>query len=459
MDEHDRPAEGCLVAVVRIPARILAFAVVVPVRFVWELLVLAWRAASRALASAGRAVHSYLIAPVGRALGWTGKALYAYLLTPVGRAVAAVLRVLWRGLVAVGRAVAWTVRQLDAYVLRPFARGVAWCLTAAGRAIGWLVGTLLLRPLLWFGTRVLAPVGRALLAALVATGHGLVRGGRALAAAARWLGATLLVRPGGWVGRRVLRPSGRGLVVALFALGAALVAGGRGLLWLGRNGVLLPLAWLLYWGLLVPLEWFGKSVLAPLGRALWAGLVLSARGVRAGLVLLGRAVAWTGRTLVAAPLRWLLRSVLTPIWHGLVEVLAACLRGLVRLLRGLLTVLNALGRALGVLLRYLLVIPLGWLWRVLLSPVLRTVGQLLGQAWRLAGRLWRFAVLRPCRWVRQEVWWPVKDELRRAWSSVREAAREARRALVGGTGRTLDADRSPAGAHHASGRPDPLTKD
>ncbi|GAA4998316.1 hypothetical protein GCM10025734_31730 [Kitasatospora paranensis] len=148
--EDGRPAEGCLVAFVRVPARVFALLVVVPLRFAWEAALVVLRPAGRVLAAAGRWADG---AVRGLAL-----LLYRRLLRPVGLAVARSCR----------RAV-------------ELLRG---CLRAAGRALGWAWRTLVVAPARWFGRRVLRPFGVLLVAAA-----------RGFGAAVAWLAAVLLVRP------------------------------------------------------------------------------------------------------------------------------------------------------------------------------------------------------------------------------------------------------------------------
>ncbi|WP_441246123.1 hypothetical protein [Kitasatospora sp. McL0602] len=137
-----------------------------------------------------------------------------------------------------------------------------------------------------------------------------------------------------------------------------------------------------------------------------------------------------GRVLVVAPLRWLLREVLAPVGRVLLAGLVVLARGFAWLVDILLVVplralyryvLAPLGRAVAWVLRWLVAVPVVWLWETLLYPVLRVVGRAVAWAWRVGGLVWRFAVVRPCRWVRREVWWPVKLEVRRVLADVRRA--------------------------------------
>ncbi|MGW4378553.1 hypothetical protein [Kitasatospora sp. NPDC004531] len=137
--------------------------------------------------------------------------------------------------------------------------------------------------------------------------------------------------------------------------------------------VVIPLRRLWRWVVRPVLEWLWRWVLAPIGR-----------GVRAVAVGFGRVVSWLAWYLVAVPVRAAWRWILVPLGKGFYY----------------------------------------GLWRPVLFPVLRALWLAFRWAWRLGGRIWRFTVVRPCRWVRRQVWWPVKAEIRRV-------AREVRRTLLG----------------------------
>ncbi len=203
--------EGCLVAAIRLPLRIVMVVLVVPLRLVWDALV-----------AVGRFLGRYLLLPLAKAIGWV---LYGVFVWPC--------EMLWR------------------YVLTPIGRGLAWL----GRV-------LIVIPAVWLYAHVLAPVGRAL------WDYVLAPLGRGLA----WLGRVLVVVPLLAVWRWVLVPVGRALAAVGRAVGA---------------------------------------VLAVVGREIWDALRVAWR--IAGYVsrAVGRALRW----LIVDPLRWVYRTVLTPVGH------------------------------------------------------------------------------------------------------------------------------------------------
>ncbi|MFE2345947.1 hypothetical protein [Kitasatospora cineracea] len=155
--------------------------------------------------------------------------------------------------------------------------------------------------------------------------------------------------------------------------------------WVLRPLVVVPVGWLWHWLVVVPLTWLWERVLLPSLEALWRYVLAPiGRGAAYLAVGFGKVVARLAYYLVAVPLRACWRWVLVPLgkafYHGL--------------------------------------------WRPVLFPVLRALGLAFLWAWRLGGRIWRFIVVAPCRWVRRDVWWPVKAEIRRV-------AREVRRTLLG----------------------------
>ncbi|MGW5085921.1 hypothetical protein [Streptomyces sp. 067-1] len=264
-------AEGCLAVAVRIPVRIVVLVLVVPVRMVWDALVVV-----------GRFLRDTVLRPVGRALGWLGRALFVWPLVA-----------LWR------------------YGVVPLAKGVAW-----------LGNVLLVVPALWLYRWVLTPAGHVLARFLTGVGAVLAAVGRGLYAGLAWLARYLLVVPGAWSYRWVLTP-----------VGHALAWCGRGLAWCcgqvarGVGLVVTGVGFVLYWTvrvlLVLPALAVWRWVLVPVGRALavvgrevadavghaWriAGHVSRAVGR-----FLGTLLRWT----VVEPVRWVYRSVLTPVGHA-----------------------------------------------------------------------------------------------------------------------------------------------
>ncbi|MCX5390692.1 hypothetical protein [Streptomyces sp. NBC_00094] len=386
-------------ALIRIPVRIVVLLVVLPIRMTWD-----------ALKVAARFLDRTLLRPAGRGLAW----LLHHLVTRPGR---------------------WLYR----HVLAPVGRGIAWALTGVGRGLAWGF-TRVGRGLAWVFTglgRGLAVVGRGLAAA----GGWLWSG---LSAAGLWLGKALFVWP--WVG-----------------------------LW---RYVVVPIA---RYGIAAPARWLYRHVLAPLGTA---ALFLLEKLLLVPVAALFRyVVVPLFRYGIALPAVWLDRHVLTPLGHGIGWILVQVGRGLAwffpRFGRGLAVVLVWSGRAVFVwpwvgLWRYVLVpvarygiaIPATWVWKRVLVPVGREIRDALAICWRVAGFLsravgralkwvawnlvgrpvaWAWTqVVRPVgRWVRDSVLAParraavdtgraVREALAAARATVREARRDAWRALVGG---------------------------
>ncbi|MFG2814936.1 hypothetical protein [Streptomyces sp. NPDC048410] len=199
------------------------------------------------------------------------------------------VRLVWDALVAAGR-------YLHATLLRPLGRALLW----VGRA-------LFVWPFVVLWRWVLVPVGTAL----------------------RWLGRVLVVVPLGWAYVHLLAPLGRAVYAYLLA------PLGRGLAWLVRYLLVVPARWLylrvlmpaLYWTLRILLvlpalalwRWF----LAPVGRvlAVVAREVADALGHAwriAGRVSLavGRALGTLFRWIFVEPMRWVYRTILTPVGHA-----------------------------------------------------------------------------------------------------------------------------------------------
>ncbi|MGW8780043.1 hypothetical protein ACWGNM_18575 [Streptomyces sp. NPDC055796] len=250
--------EGCLVGVVRVPVKIVALIVVLPVRVVWDLLVALGQAARRhvlgpfsvyvlqpllrgigrvlavllklvfvwpwvgawrylvrpvhayLLAPAGRVLHAYLLRPLGEALAWVGRGGMRYLLAPLAKAVAWTLWALCMTLFV------WPWVGLWRYVLAPVGRGLAWLggvfhryvLTPLGQALAWTGAVLhryLLRPVgLGLYRYVLVPLGQVLVWAWHVAGRIV----RAVWRGVRLVGWVLLGWPATQVYRHVLTPVG-----------------------------------------------------------------------------------------------------------------------------------------------------------------------------------------------------------------------------------------------------------
>jgi hypothetical protein len=348
----ERRDEGCLVAAVRLPVRLVALVVVLPLRMLWDLVVVA-----------GRFVRTAVLAPLwrglARAVTWLGRVL---LVTPA--------RWLYRWVLApVGRGVWWVLAGIGRVVDRLLG-GAWWVLRAVGVALGtavvWLVRWVVLAPAVLVYRWVLTPVGHAL----------------------RWLGRRL-ADGGRWLYRRVLSPLGhagrwlaRGLWAVVRAVGLALGA---------------AVVWLVRWLLVAPAVLVYRWVLAPLGR----GIAWLARGTAAAL-------AWLLRWLVVVPLTAVGR-VLAVIAREVGDALGHAWR-----IAGRISL--AVGRFLATLLRWIFVEPVRWAFRAVLAP---------------AGRFVRDAVLRPAGRVVREVGRAVGRALATARVTVREVRRELRTALFG----------------------------
>ncbi|MFI9582095.1 hypothetical protein ACIHCQ_09665 [Streptomyces sp. NPDC052236] len=376
---HYEPGEGCLATVIRIPVRIVVLLVVVPVRMVWDLLVVC-----------ARGVHRGLLRPLGRGLAW----VYETVLTPIGRGLvwAAVFLgkalfvwpwvALWRYGVVVP--VVWIYRQL----LTPLGHGLAWIyrrlLVPVGRGIAaalvWLGMALfvwpwvalwryvvvpvvtygLVVPLVWIYRQLLTPLG-----------HGLA-----------WLIENLLVVPVSWIWRRLLVPAGRGIGAALVWLAMALFVW----LWVGLwRYLVVPVV---TYGLVVPVVWIYRQLLTPLGHAL----------------------VWLVVTLLVTPVVWVYQHVLAPIGR---ELLAAV--GVAWRIAGYIS--RAVGRALKWLAWNLVGRPVRWCYQNICAPV---------------GHFVRDAVWRPARTAAVEAGRAALGALRTARETVRQTRRDAWRALVGG---------------------------
>ncbi|MFE2289288.1 hypothetical protein ACFXDJ_34595 [Streptomyces sp. NPDC059443] len=392
--------DGCLVGVVRVPVKVVAVLIVLPVRVVWDLLV--------ALA---RMLHRTVLGPAGRGLAWFWERAVVPVLRGLEWLIEALFKLVffwpWVGLwryvaVPLGRGIARVARAANAYVLRPLGHGIGWC-ARAGYAY-------LLRPV----------------------GKGIKWGGWALGMALfywPWVGLWRYVlvpaaRGIGWCGRGVhaygLRPLGQGLLWIGRGLHAHVLRPlGGGLLWLGRGG--------------------GRYLLVPLAKGLmWVGWAL-------GMVVF--VWPWVG----------LWRHVLVPLGRGVLWI-ARGIGGLVG--AGYRYVLVPVGKGFGWLLVRVLAYGVLWpcvtLWRFVAAPLgwgvytygLVPLGRLLLGAWQLAGRVsralwrgfvrvWRGLVVRPVAWAHRRIATPVGHAVRAGWSATRRAARSAYRHTVTPAGRLV----------------------
>ncbi|MER5749956.1 hypothetical protein [Streptomyces sp. NPDC002088] len=319
--------EGCLAVAIRIPVRIVVLVLVVPVRMVWDALVVG-----------GRFLNRTVLRPLGRALAWVGRALFVW--PWVG---------LWR------------------YVVVPLAVALAW----VGKV-------LLVVPSVWFYRYVLTPVG-----------HG-------LAWLARGIGAGFA-----WVYARVLTPIGHGVMWLLRGIGFVLAGLGAGLY--------MVVAWLVRYLVVVPAVWVYAWVLAPVGRAIaWlAGAIVT--GI--GLVLY-----WITRVLVVLPALALWRWVLVPVGRVLAVVAREVGDALGHAWRVAGRVSLAVGRFLGTLFRWIFVEPVRWVYRTVLTPV---------------GHVVRDILLRPAAEVARAVGRATRQALAAARDSVRQTRADIRRMLFG----------------------------
>ncbi|MFD3483903.1 hypothetical protein [Streptomyces sp. NPDC058665] len=210
-------------------------------------------------------------------------------------------------------------------------------------------------------------------------------------------------------------------------------------------------------GIALACSWAYKTLLAPVGRVL--GVVLGFLGkvlfVWPWVVLWRYVVVPVVRYGLVVPLVWLYETVLTPVGHGIAFVCSWVYE----------TLLTPVGHGLVWLVVTLVVAPLGWFYRAFLTPVGREIADAICVAWRIAGQISR-AIGRALKWlawvlvgqpvswiyrtvctpvghmVRDHVWAPAKkaavetgravgSALRSAGHTVRQARRDAWRALVG----------------------------
>ncbi|WP_449351325.1 hypothetical protein [Streptomyces shaanxiensis] len=317
-----RPApEGCLTVAIRIPVRIVVLVLVVPVRMVWDALVV-----------------------VGRFLRDS------------------VLRPLWRALVV------WPLTALWRYVVVPLAK-----------AVGWLGKVLLVIPLVWLYRYVLTPVG-----------HGFAWVARGIVAGLEWVYA------------RVLTPIGHGIVWLLKGVGAVL-------------------AWIF-----TPI---GRAVAWCVGGIVWlAGTILNGVGV---------ALYWIARILLVLPAVALWRWILAPVGRVLAVVGREVWDALGHAWRIAGHISLAVGRFLGTLFRWIFVEPVRWVYRTVLTPVGHVIRDVVlrpvAEAARSVGRITRAAIASARESVREA----RADFRRMLFGEPREREAVARREPTGADTRTL----------------------
>jgi hypothetical protein len=253
--------EKRLVVAIRLPVRIVALVVVLPVRMVWDALVVV-----------GRILRNTVLRPLGQALAWLGKALFVWPFVALWRWV----------LVPAGRAVAWLVKWLVVvpavwlyrWVLTPVGHGIAWAARGVWAGLTW-VARGVWAGLTWVYARLLTPVG-----------HGVL-----------WLLRYLVVVPAVWVYRWVLAPIGRAVAWTVY--------------WTGRVLFVLPAQAVWRW-VLVPVG----RVLAVIGREAWTALGHAWRIAGHISLAVGRFLGTLFRWIFVEPVRWVYRSVLTPVGHA-----------------------------------------------------------------------------------------------------------------------------------------------
>jgi hypothetical protein len=369
-----RQPEGCLVVALRIPVRIVVLVLVVPVRIAWDALVVA-----------GRFLTDTVLRPLGRALAWVGRALFVwpwvalwrYALVPVGRGIA------WLGHVLLVVPAVWLYR----YALTPLGHGIGRLGRGLWAGVAWVGRGL------WTGA---AWIGRGLWA-------GAVRAGRGIGAGLGWLYA--------WV----LTPVGHGLAWLVRGIGTVLAALG--------TGVYTGAARLAKYLLVVPAVALYRYVLTPLGHGLaWIGRGLLWLGqglVRLGGAILtgiGLALYWTGRVLLVLPALALWRWVLAPVGHGLAFLGREIGEALGHAWRIAGYVSQAVGRFLGTLFRLILVEPVRWAYRTVLTPI---------------GHVVRDALWRPAADAARSVGRATRQALAAARESARQARADIRHMLLG----------------------------
>ncbi|MEU3512854.1 hypothetical protein ABZ733_34340 [Streptomyces longwoodensis] len=362
---------GCLVVAIRMPVRIVALVLVVPVRMAWD-----------ALAAAGRLLYRTVGRPVGRALAWLARAVCVWPFVALWRWV----------LVPAGHGLAWLARVL---VVVPAGWVRRHLLTPLGRGLGWLYA------------RVLTPVGRGARWLLRSVGAVLAAVGAGVWTGTVWLVRYLVVLPVGWAVRYLVVVPVRWLVRYLVVVPVR---------WLVRYLVVVPVRWLVRYLVVVPAVWIHARVLTPTGRA----LARCARGVAwlVGVIVAGAVTAllWAGQVLLVVPAVAVRRWVLVPAGRVLVVVGREVGEALGHAWRVAGYVSVAVGRFLAALFRWVVVEPVRWVYRGVLTPL---------------GHVVRDAVLRPVAEVVRGAGRAARQAVAAARETVRQARADVRRALFG----------------------------
>ncbi|MGW0764268.1 hypothetical protein [Streptomyces sp. NPDC002676] len=203
------------------------------------------------------------------------------------------------------------------------------------------------------------------------------------------------------------------------------------------------IGWVLYALFVVPLKWLYRFLLTPLGRALaWVYVhVLTpiGHGIMWVLAPVGRALAWVlywiTRILFVLPALALWRWILAPVGRFLAVIGRGIGTALGHAWRVAGHVSRAVGRVLGTLARWIFLDPLRWVYRTVLTPVGHVVRDLVlrpvAQVARAVGRAVREARADLRRMLFGEPRQPVRVD-------PREAVRADRREPGSRAARTLD---------------------
>lgn len=328
--------EGCLAVAIRLPVRLVAFGLILPVRLVWDAVLGAGRAGRTGLRWVWRRVLGPALLLFGRyVVVWPLTRLFLHVAVPFARVV----------VIPAARAAWITTRFLWRRVAVPSAKGI-------GAALGWTWQVLVLgtgRGLAWLWRVLAVPSGRGIAAVL----GFLVRyllviplgflWQRVVVALARVVGAGLA-----WVWRVLLVPSGRGIAAAC--------------VFLVRYGLVVPVGFLVTYLLVVPSVFLWHRVVVPVAREVWDGLGLAWRATAFVSRAVGRGLAWLFHYAVVLPVAWIWRATFAPagralraagrwwareVWRPVREGLADARRAVWRPIgAGLSDARRAVGRAL-----------------------------------------------------------------------------------------------------------------